>query len=133
MIHLYDNYHYNPPAPVLPIIIRIPDDSIKQLTIDALVDTGADITCLPRAFISTLRAERASTYDIFAINGVLIGRSDSYFLEFELAGIKGLVEVIAIGDKPILGRNLINEFTIQLYGPKQKLEIKSRTKKSHAE
>lgn len=127
MIHLYDNYHYNPPAPVLPITIRIPD-SIKQLTTDALVDTGADITCLPRAFIGTLRAERASTYDVFAINGVSVGPSDSYFLEFELAGMKELVEVIAIGDEPILGRNLINEFTIQLYGPKQKLEIKSRTK-----
>ncbi|TET95391.1 MAG: hypothetical protein E3J28_00725 [Desulfobacteraceae bacterium] len=127
MIHLYDNYHYNPPAPVLPIIIRIPD-SIKQLTTDALVDTGADITCLPRAFIATLRAERASTYDVFAINGVSVGPSDSYFLEFELAGMKELVEVIAIGDEPILGRNLINEFTIQLYGPKQKLEIKSHTK-----
>jgi predicted aspartyl protease len=126
MSYLYDNCHYNPPAPVLPITVHIPGDNTKQIITDALVDTGADITILPKAIIYALRAERASTYDVFGINGVPIGPADSYFLEFEIAGTKKLVEVIAVSDEPILGRNLINEFIFQLHGPAQKLDIALR-------
>jgi predicted aspartyl protease len=125
MTYPYDNNHYNPPAPVLPITMHIPGDSTKQVTTEALVDTGADITCLPRALINALGAEYASSYDVFAINGLSIGSKDSYFLEFEIATTKKIVEVIAVGDEPILGRNLINEFTLQFHGPTQELSITS--------
>jgi predicted aspartyl protease len=123
MNYPYDENNYDPPAPVLPITVRVPGDSIKQVTIEALVDTGADITCFPRVLIRALRAECASSYDVLGINGVLIGPADSYFLEFEIASTKLLSEVIAVGDEPILGRNLINEFKLNLHGPAQKLVI----------
>jgi len=125
MSYRYDNQHYNPPAPVLPITVRAPGDTVKQVTADALVDTGADMTCLPIALIKVLGGERASTYDVFGINRVPVVPADSYFLEFEVEATKKLVEVIAVGDEPILGRNLINEFTLQLHGPAQKLDITS--------
>ncbi|MEA1964494.1 MAG: hypothetical protein U9O41_05130 [Candidatus Aerophobetes bacterium] len=124
MTYLYDNHHYNPPAPVLPITMHVPGDSTKQVTTEALVDTGTDITCLPRALINALSAECASSYNVFGINGVSIGFANSYFLEFEITTTK-IVEVIAVGDEPILGRNLINEFALQLHGPTQKLDIAS--------
>jgi len=123
MSYRYDNQHYDPPAPVLPITVRAPGDTVKQVTADALVDTGADMTCLPIALIKVLGGERASTYDVFGINRVPIGPFDTYFLEFEIAATKKLTEVIAIGDEPILGRNLINEFTLQLHGITQELSI----------
>lgn len=123
MSYRYDNQHYNPPAPVLPITVRAPGDTVKQVTADALVDTGADMTCLPIALIKVLGGERASTYDVFGINRVPIGPADTYFLEFEIAATKKLAEVIAIGDEPILGRNLINQFTFQLLGITQELSI----------
>lgn len=126
MNYHYDNQHYNPPAPVLPITVRAPGNSMKHITTDALVDTGADMTCLPRALINALGAERASTYNVVGINGVLIGPADSYFLEFEIAATKTtkkLVEVIAVADELILGRNLINEFKLRLNGPTLELSI----------
>lgn len=123
MSYRYDNRHYNPPAPVLPITVRTPGDSIKHVTTDALVDTGADMTCLPRAIIDALSAERASTCEVFGINRVSIGPADTHFLEFEIEATKKLVEVIAVGDETILGRNLINEFTLQLHGRTQELSI----------
>ena len=89
----------------------------------ALVDTGANITCLPKAIINALGAERASTYNVVGINGVSIGPANTYFLEFEIVATKKLVEVIAVGDEPILGRNLINEFMLELHGPTQELSI----------
>lgn len=127
MNYRYDNQHYNPPAPVLPITIRSPGDSVKQITIDVLVDTGADMTVLPRALINALGAEPASTYDVFGIGRVSIGPCDTYFLEFEIAGTRKLVEVIGVGDEPVLGRNLINEFTLRLHGPTRELSITSGT------
>lgn len=57
------------------------------------------------------------------INGVSIGPANTYFLEFEIAATKKLVEVVAVGDEPILGRNLINEFILELHGPTQELNI----------
>lgn len=123
MSYRYDNQHYNPPAPVLPITVRAPGNSMKHITTDALVDTGADMTVLPRAIINALDAERASTCNVFCINEVSIGACDTYFLEFEIAGSRKLLEVIAVGDEPILGRNLINEFTLRLHGPTQELSI----------
>jgi predicted aspartyl protease len=125
MTYSYDNQRYNPAAPVLPIIVHIPGDSTRQVKTVALMDTGADITCLPKALIDALGAEPASRYDVFGINGKFIGSPESYFLEFEIAGTKKLIEVIDVSDDPILGRNLINEFTLKLYGPSQKLDITS--------
>jgi len=124
MNYQYDNYHHNPPAPVINITIHIPGDSTKHVKIDALLDTGADITCLPRSIIKALGAERASVYNVAGINGSSIGSADGYFLEFEIAAKKRIYEVIAVGDEPILGRNIINEFIIELQGPIKKLEIR---------
>lgn len=123
MNYQYDNSKYNPPAPVLPITIHIPGDSTKQMTIEALVDTGADITCLPKSFINALDAKLASSYIVFGINNVPIGSHDSYFLEFEIETTKKLVEVIAVDDESIWGRNFINEFILELNGHDKKLNI----------
>lgn len=119
MSYPYNNNSYDPPAPVLPITIRVPGNSINQV----VIDTGADITCLPGALIKALHAEQASSYNVLGINEMPIGPADSYFLEFEIASTKLMSEVIAIGNETILGRNLINEFTLNLNGPAQKLII----------
>ena len=123
MTYSYDNQNYNPAAPVLPITVHIPGDITREVKTVALVDTGADITCLPKALINALKAEPGSRYDVFGINGIFIRSTESYFLEFEIAGTKKFIEVIAVSDDPILGRNLINEFTLKLHGPSQKLDI----------
>ena len=125
MIYSYDNQNYNPAAPVLPITVHIPGDITREVKTVALVDTGADITCLPKALINALKAEPGSRYDVFGINGIFISSTESYFLEFEIAGTKKLIEVIAVSDDPILGRNLVNEFILKLHGPGQKLDVTS--------
>jgi hypothetical protein len=50
-------------------------------------------------------------------------------LEFEIGATKKLIEAIAMGDEMVLGRNLINELTLQLNGPARKLSIISDTKR----
>lgn len=122
MSYEYDD-KYSPPAPVLRVTVRSPGDSTRQVTTDALVDTGADITCLPGAIVKAIGGEPASTYSVHGINEAFIGAADSYFLEFEIAPIKKITEAIVIGDELILGRNLLNELMLQLDGPARKLSI----------
>lgn len=112
-----------PPAPVLRITVRNISDYTKQLTGDALIDTGADITCLPRTIVKTLSGEPISTYGIKGIGETNAGQADSYILEFEIASIKKQAEAIAFGDELILGRNIINEFVLQLDGPNKEVNI----------
>ena len=127
MGYQYDDQHFNPPAPVITVTIHIPNNSIKRMTIEALVDTGADITCIPKSFVKALGAECASSYNVQGVNKEFIGSFDSYFIEIEIATIRKMVEVIGCGDEPILGRNIINEFTLHLYGPSQNLDITFET------
>lgn len=117
------NDDYTPPAPMLRITIRNLSDNTRHITGDALVDTGADITCVPRAIISTVGGEPVSTYHIIGIGESHVGPANSYFLEFEVGTVKSFVEAIAIGDELILGRNIINEFVLKLDGPNNKTDI----------
>jgi predicted aspartyl protease len=123
MTYEYDNTNYDPPAPTLPVTVRVPGNRIAHITVYGLVDTGADITCLPSAFITNLGALSGSSRCISCITGERIPNVPSYFLEFEIANTIKLVEVVAVGDELILGRNLINEFILHLHGPNQKLDI----------
>jgi predicted aspartyl protease len=126
MKYLYDKKGYNPSAPVLPVTIRVPGNSKKHVTIDGLIDTGADITCLPKTIIELLDAEPAGTCKVRGITEVtekLPPSYETYFLEFEITGAKELVEVVALGNKLLLGRNFINKFILQLHGPKEELSI----------
>jgi len=108
---------------MLPITVRVPGDSSKQVTTEALVDTGADLTCLPAALIDAVGGECAGSYSILGIGRVPIGSAYSYFLEFEIEAERKTVEIVALGDEPILGRNLINDFTLELDGPARELRI----------
>jgi predicted aspartyl protease len=96
--------------------------------VDALVDTGADITCLPKAVVKALGGEPASTYSVAGVNGTSLGPANSCFLEFEIASTKKVAEAISFGDELILGRNILNELTLQLDGPACKLSIMFDTK-----
>ena len=117
------NSRYEPPAPVISITVHRPGDSTKLVTTDALVDTGADITCLPSTLVTAIGGEPAGVRTLYGINRVFLGEVNSYFLEFEIASITKLIEVVAFGDEPILGRNLLNEFVLELDGPTAKVSI----------
>jgi predicted aspartyl protease len=115
----------NPPAPILRITVSNLLDGARRLTADALVDTGADITCLPKNIVKTLGAEPISTYSLIGINETNAGVVNSYLFEFEIASIIKQAEAVAVGDELILGRNLINEFVLQLDGPNKKINLMS--------
>jgi hypothetical protein len=46
----YDAMHFDPPAPVAQVILRNPHSGATVSDVPLLVDTGADITLLPRYY-----------------------------------------------------------------------------------
>jgi hypothetical protein len=75
----YDDQHYDPPAPVMRIVIRNPADPNRKIVVDTLVDSGSDITCLPSALIRAIGGEPSGTKDLYGLSGTHLGTAYSYF------------------------------------------------------
>lgn len=70
------SYDYQPPAPVVTLTVRWRD---QQLTLSALVDSGADATMLPAGVLQRIGAEYVESL----LNQLIV----------TLDGIGGVVEV----------------------------------------
>ena len=50
----YDAAHFDPPAPIARVTLRNPHDGATIADVPLLLDTGADITLLPRPHVVLL-------------------------------------------------------------------------------
>ena len=67
----YDASRYDPPAPVAHVAIRSSAGGATVADVSLLIDTGADITLLPRSAITALglSADPAVRYDVVGFDG----------------------------------------------------------------
>ena len=116
----YDDQLYQPPAPVASLTLRTLDGrdfSISKVL--ALVDTGADVTLLPRWAIEQLglTPQADDGVQLAWFDGSLRA-AESVELEASFHGgrFQGRYAVI---DQPhgIVGRNLLNHFRLVFDGP----------------
>ena len=117
-------FEYNtsnePPAPYLSIVVSNPLVPTDQQTIQAKLDTGADITALPTWLIEKL------------------GLIQAYWLKIEgygrlIPAYKGMVEILLTPlyleiipydeEYALLGRDALNTLRLLLDGPSQTLEV----------
>jgi hypothetical protein len=118
----YDSQHYQPPAPVAALNLRSLDGRDQTLTqVPAILDTGADITLLPRWAIDQLgltpqmdEEVKLAWYDgsVRSVESVHVEMS---FQGGHFQGRYGLI------DQPhgIVGRNVLNHFQILFDGPQK--------------
>lgn len=117
----------SPPAPVLPV--RVGGAGGRGDTVSpALVDTGADMSVIPVRLARELRLPVVGELRVRGVTGserVLL-----YGVEFEVAGIKVPVQAAGLGTHMLVGRDVLNRWTLRFRGPEEILEVEDGTASS---
>jgi predicted aspartyl protease len=67
----YDDMHFNPPAPVARVTLRNPGTGALVSVVSLLIDSGADVTLLPRSAVEAigLRASPGDDCELMGFDG----------------------------------------------------------------
>ena len=114
----YERRTYDPPMPVLDVGVSRPGLSAPSATVEAVVDTGADGTLIPRDILEHVDA---TFVDRAYLRGITGERRpvDLYLVTLHLgplriAGVRAVA--LSPGDTSILGRDVLNQLDITLSG-----------------
>jgi Aspartyl protease len=117
----YDASDFDPPAPVARVVLRNSHSGATLSDVPLLLDTGADVTLLPRTAVERLGVPLLpdQRYELLSFDG---SRSfapavvlDLLFLRRAFRGRYLLIEA----EQGILGRDILNHVTLLLDGPRQ--------------
>jgi predicted aspartyl protease len=118
----YDTENFDPPAPVAYVTLRHPTTGASVSDVPMLIDTGADVTLLPKSYLDELGIETddGETYEVQGFGGEtkLMG---AVHLEMIFLGRKFTGQFLTLdGPMGILGRNILNAAAILFDGPRAK-------------
>ncbi len=110
---------YDPPAPIAKIAIRTTESGKRLRDLEMLLDTGSDITLVPKERLHELGIAPSDKkeYELVGFDGRII-KSEIYHLQVIFLGKRFIGNYCAV-DNPvgILGRDILNQITILLDGP----------------
>jgi len=126
-VYIYDyDVHYRPALPLVEIAVWADDaEENKQLTLTALVDSGADATMLPLRYLRQLGASKGDRQIMRDASG-LSYRVDSYLVNLRFAGQRLQLHVLADRNnaQALLGRDVLNYFVVTLNGLAYTVEVR---------
>jgi Aspartyl protease len=116
----YDTVQFSPPAPIGAIELRNPATGGVQANVPMLLDNGADVTLIPRKYVSQLQIpiDPAQVHELIGFDSA---RSTAVAVHLDLIFLgqtfRGRFLLI---DQPdgVLGRNVLNHLNLALNGPK---------------
>jgi hypothetical protein len=120
----YETENVYPPAPVARVTLRAPEGSFSTPDVPLLLDTGADVTLLPRAAVERINVspQADEQYELVSFDGTKSFASgvvlDLIFLHRTFRGQYLLIEE----ERGILGRDVLNHAALLLDGPRQQWE-----------
>ena len=118
----YDLDNFDPPAPVAYVTLRDLATGVSLFDVPMLIDTGADVTLLPREYVEQLgiTPDEDILYEVQGFDGHS-KMADMVQLELVFLGRKFKGQFLLI-DQPmgILGRNILNNVRLLLDGPRGK-------------
>ena len=117
----YDAAHFDPPAPAARVTLRNPHSGAPVPDVLLLLDTGADITLLPRTAVESLGIPllAGQQYELMGFDGsksfAPVVMLDVLFLQRAFRGRYLLIEA----ERGIMGRDILNHLSLLLDGPRQ--------------
>ena len=118
---------FNPPAPVLEIFLSIPGVAAAPPTpVEALIDSGADITAVPRRFVEQLQLKLVDQVPVRGYEGAQSEKlADVYSARVFIRDVgDNIVRVISSNDDyALIGRDIINSWELFLHGKANVFEI----------
>lgn len=117
----YDSTRFNPAAPVAMVTLRNPDSGITAPEVVLLIDTGADVTLLPRAAVERLgiASPTGQRYELMGFDGsrsyASVVTADVIFMNRAFRGLYLLID----DESGIMGRDILNHSRLLLDGPRQ--------------
>jgi hypothetical protein len=119
MMTRYDNKLFDPPAPLATVKIRITGNGDAVPDVLMLLDSGADVTLIPRSAVVTLgiTINPEVSYELMGFDGsISIARAvrlDLIFLRQIFRGQYLLIDQ----DWGVLGRDILNYVSLVFDGP----------------
>lgn len=121
----YDASRYDPPAPIVEVSLRRSDTSLGlEDQVLMLLDTGADITLLPRWAVERLELAPDSG-QVFEVVGFDGKRSNAESVQLDMIFLRRAFRgryLLIDDDRGILGRDVIANVALLLDGPNQTWE-----------
>jgi predicted aspartyl protease len=105
----------DPPAPMLRVQIEAPAGG--TVVVPGLIDTGADVTVIPASLARQLRLPRVGRLAFSGVDGRVLG-AHVYSARLRFASVSRWCRLAAMGTELIVGRDVLNQGTLQLEGPK---------------
>jgi hypothetical protein len=105
-MHAYDAARFDPPAPLALVAITAQQLAIRDVPM--LLDTGADVSLLPRAHVGSLATPDAKQYELESFDGTRT-TAPAVTAELHLLGTTFRGQFLLIdGWHGVLGRNILN-------------------------
>lgn len=113
----YDAARFDPPAPLALVDVRseVLDGTIRDVPM--LLDTGADVTLLPRSHVRPLISADAQLFELEAFDGTK-SLSPAITCELVFLGKSFRGQFLLVDSwHGVLGRNVLNNLSIVFDGP----------------
>ncbi len=122
---VYESDLYSPPAPVARVTLRNPESGLRLADVPLIIDSGADVTLLPRAVIEFMgiAIDTETNYELRGVDDI-ITYSPAVYAEVVFAQTTFRGEYLLMEQEVgLLGRDILKHVSLLLDGPHLVWEI----------
>jgi hypothetical protein len=116
----YDAARFDPPAPLALVTVESEQLGIVVHDLPMLLDTGADVSLLPRSQVASFASADAKQYEPEGFDGTK-SMAPAVTVELQFLGKSFRGQFLLIDNcHGVLGRNVLNNLSLQFDGPSRR-------------